>query len=857
MSAFNEVVNWAKSLPKWQQSIVKGVLDGNMFDSVMIEKIAEWAIDDSELDNDMLDGFSDVDLSVEATRLISICELSNINNLQDGSNLEFSGSGLTVVYGQNGAGKSGYSRIIKKCCRSRDKDAEILGNVHSKTEKEQSAKIKYQVADEVVEYEWNRNSIPPADLQMIHVFDRSSGEVFLSKDADIQYKPSGMDLLDRLAEILPKVASVLQAKIEALTITDLSQIFQDYTDTDVYALISKLEKADAETKYNELSKLSEEELVEIDSLRRSIPLKEASSPVREREKLKRKDDSLRRVRDYILILHGALTNEKIEEANSKVDALCGAKKNAEKAKGLTFDSDKFLAGTGNEAWKVMWLAADRFAKEYAYVDSEYPSIGSKCVLCQQLIGDESASFMDQFGRYINDESQKILLKSQKALTDFIQQVKQRLKSPEDEMALFKTIEDSYPDIFCSLSVSVPAIKDTIADIISSVESLLNITQNDLALQKSTLLISEMDKIIQENKLVLEEQLNDEEYKKEIQADKLRQRSLSARKVLKQHEKIILDNINSFPLRKKLESVKSKCNTRVISNKTSELSNKYIIDSLSKCFNNELKQITGSRVEAVLLPSRTVQGVPHSKIVLQPRGGQPYNGKISEVLSEGEFRGVSLAGFFAELSMTDNTSAIVFDDPVSSLDHINAGRIADRIVEEVKKRQVIVFTHDILFVSYLMDKVDEKSISYITVESISQAGIVSEGLPFDKLSVSKRLKYLRGMLNSEIGPAYRKNNTEEYKQKAGVFYKLLRISWERAVEEILFGDAVKRYSREVNTRRLKGAKFSTENVDIINKNMTLCSGFLLHDPASGEEINFGKPEDLEAHLKELDDFAKSK
>lgn len=40
------------------------------------------------------------------------------------------------------------------------------------------------------------------------------------------------------------------------------------------------------------------------------------------------------------------------------------------------------------------------------------------------------------------------------------------------------------------------------------------------------------------------------------------------------------------------------------------------------------------------------------------------------MSEEEQRGVALAGFFAELSITPTTSAIVFDDPVTSLDHLN-------------------------------------------------------------------------------------------------------------------------------------------------------------------------------------------
>ena len=42
------------------------------------------------------------------------------------------------------------------------------------------------------------------------------------------------------------------------------------------------------------------------------------------------------------------------------------------------------------------------------------------------------------------------------------------------------------------------------------------------------------------------------------------------------------------------------------------------------------------------------------------------------------------------------SAIVFDDPVLSLDHRWRKRVAKRLVEETKNRQVIVLTHDLVF-----------------------------------------------------------------------------------------------------------------------------------------------------------------
>jgi energy-coupling factor transporter ATP-binding protein EcfA2 len=204
---------------------------------VRISEIADISLDDSELTDDILDGLVHNAPENQEVRLVSVCELDNINNLKDGSNLDFKSVGITVIYGHNGAGKSGYSRIIKKCCRSRDKEAEILRNIHNPSNNNQSAKIKYEVCNTAEEHIWSNHSVSPTELQMVHVFDRTSGEVFLSKDADIQYKPSGMDILDRLAEVLPKISAELQTRSNNLQISELTHIFQnEYAETEAIAL---------------------------------------------------------------------------------------------------------------------------------------------------------------------------------------------------------------------------------------------------------------------------------------------------------------------------------------------------------------------------------------------------------------------------------------------------------------------------------------------------------------------------------------------------------------------------------------------------------------------------------------------
>ena len=54
---------------------------------------------------------------------------------------------------------------------------------------------------------------------------------------------------------------------------------------------------------------------------------------------------------------------------------------------------------------------------------------------------------------------------------------------------------------------------------------------------------------------------------------------------------------------------------------------------------------------------------------------------------------------------------IFDDPVTSMDHVRKESIAQRLVTEADRRQVVVFTHDIMFTNYLATAAEEKGVAF--------------------------------------------------------------------------------------------------------------------------------------------------
>jgi hypothetical protein len=211
--------------------------------------------------------------------------------------------------------------------------------------------------------------------------------------------------------------------------------------------------------------------------------------------------------------------------------------------------------------------------------------------------------------------------------------------------------------------------------------------------------------------------------------------------------------------------------------------------------------------------------------------------------------VALAGFLAELETTNNASGIILDDPVSSLDHHYRLRVARLLIEAARRRQVVILTHDIVFL-LMLTKYARLAMISLTERSLQRGGprhgLLVEGPPWIAMSVSKRL----GMLRSELqtaGAILRQGDRAEW------IYKRLRQTWERAVEEVLLYRVLVRFGDAVETQRLKVlTDIKDTDVQTVESEMTYCSSFV-HDEAGAVNAGIPDPVVVEADIKRLDDW----
>ena len=203
INVLNEILSWSLDRPPWQRDALRRLITRGELDES----------DNGELSNlcksrhGLADRTKPVPLDAshlpqpdDRKKPVSLKSLTHhigVNALAQDQTIEF-GPHLTVVYGANAAGKSGYTRILKRACRARGAE-EVLGNVVSGAiPGRPSASINLIADNEPCDHLWDDNQPPNPHLSRVSVFDHHCASVYVAERTDVAFRPMGLDLFDKL-----------------------------------------------------------------------------------------------------------------------------------------------------------------------------------------------------------------------------------------------------------------------------------------------------------------------------------------------------------------------------------------------------------------------------------------------------------------------------------------------------------------------------------------------------------------------------------------------------------------------------------------------------------------------------------
>ncbi len=791
-----ELVEWAADRPAWQQDALRRLATQNDLDEEDIDELLQVAKGIEEGRPITLNDIKDPAAMTDTVILKGIKNAQDVNALADDQVLSFCKSGLTIIYGDNGSGKSGYARILKKACRSRSpKHDEVLPNVYKQNPGIPRAELDYLVNGNACSAQWQHHEVTNPALSAISVFDSATANIHINEANDVAYMPFPMQLLSKLGNnACSSLKGRLNDEVKALENETPATIKNPKcsSNTEVGKTISALNGSTDKDAVELLCVLSEDELTSLEQLKTDL----AADPEKTVNRLRRQKSMIEANVFLIQGIRGAVSNEKIENLHQLQNDYA-VKRDAATAAAQDLFKKEPLPDIGSEIWKELWEAAREYSEQSAYPDNAFPVTEGndpRCVLCHQELSDEAAGRLTRFEGFVKDDT-KAKESEAKVKRDHV----------ISELRATDIPARNIPHIIDALRAEVgdEDLLQTLRKIIIQAKLRVRLLTDDPSTdldkfpQIETFPAAEVNRFTQSltQRIVALESEKDSDQRKRL-AQELR--GLQDREWLGIVKEDVLAEVDRRGKIEHLKAVLKDTNPSQITAKSTEISERLVTNALRDKFASEIDKLKVSKLRVELQQGKTSYGVPHFKVSLIANP----DASVGMVLSEGEQRCIALAAFLAEQATTQSRAALVFDDPVSSLDHNHREAVAERLVGEAKERQVIVFTHHIGFLFWLKEACTAQGVqvSYRCVSRGSgKAGFCHQNPPANAQPVEDVIEGIQKRLDNEK-IHHERGNQEQWHLTVRSIKDQLRDTWERSVEKTL-SPVVWRFGNKINTKGL--------------------------------------------------------
>lgn len=856
MTILAEIQKWSEGLPAWQRHAIAVLYErptptgADLDDIYALLKASKGIADPKNRQARVLTPEQVAAPHVEAgaVQLTAIRDLRGVNALAAGKTLPISPAGLTVIYGDNGAGKSGYSRVLKQACRARDQSEKIHGNVYLPKAKREvpSAKFDALVGGTAAEYAWAEGVAAPVELSSIAIFDSACARAYVDNHGDFAYAPYGLDILAGLAQVCVALKERAAKEQQACQPNLLPFQRLAQSPTEAGRLVAGLSARTSKQDVDRLAEMTQAEAERTDLLAKTLA---ETDPKKRAAELRARASRVESLANRAAKMEEALSDKKAFALRDLIEK-SGAAKAVAEAAAKKFQALGTLEGTFGEPWGAMFKAARDFCAVSPPV-CDFPHLGAedRCPLCQNALGEDGSARLAAFDDFIKGAAARLAAAARAAAEGAFRDARDVPIDLVFDEALRHDLGD-LPGLVQACSDLQPAAAARRDAIIKAATPNAGQPWDALpALSDSpTADLQTLAGHLRQQAVTLEESMDVKE-RAEMEKEHA---ELRARQELFALKDAALHAIHAFGLAATLGQCVTATATTAISRKSTDLTSTMASQEVADALTAELRTLGVQDIKVAMRPS-SARAKTTFKLVLETDGG----GSPADVLSEGEQRAIALASFLAEVRLGKGSGGIVFDDPVSSLDHVRRERVARRLALEAQERQVVVFTHDIFFLSTLMADaaVAGMAPTALTLTKTSEGfGVADASLPFAGSATKDRVGLLRNkQVNCE---RLRKANDPSYNLHARDFYSDLRMAWERGVEEVLFNKVVQRFQRGVSTLGLGKVSVAPDDVAPVTAGMTKCSNYTGHDGAPEANIPIPEPADMTSDLNDLENWRKA-
>lgn len=789
--------------------------------------------------------------------LNSLGPVTNLGRLAPGQKLSFALNGITLIYGDNGSGKSGYCRITKKICRSLTAD-DLLGNVFEPGQKAPAeVVIRYQPdgAAQVTEEKWIDGTPPPAPIANISVFDSRNARLFVDQNNEIGFLPAAISLLERHAAFRSEMDSAFDGERKALDKQIKTPLPAGFTPGGkAAAAIAKLAPKEKDLPTEDVLKAlgdwTDEKQTELKLLETEL----AQDPTLLAARAVRAEAVLKSYVEIVASIDAGLGEEALASIASKAQAVSAAITAANFAANQAFNAEP-LAAVGQDPWRQMYDFATAYVASIGKGDDLPSAEGDPCALCQQPLSAEGSDRMGRFRDFVAGEAAKATEVARTLLAAVVALVDDLAIPPKNTVdqsfAEYRTMGQDRADLADKIADYLETARSRKAAVLDAANKNVFDTVPALAATPKPLFDKDIERLAAEAATFKEQAAQHSQSPEKV----ARVSELKDCERFKNSLPTILARRTDLARHVQLGECCKLVTNAQLSSAITAIRRNLVTEGLESRIQNEIAALDLGHIPFAVA-DRSKDG--HSLFSVNLKA--PVSVANDKVLSEGEQRALGLACFLAEVDADTARNGLVIDDPVSSLDHLRIRRVALRLVDEAGKgRQVIIFTHNLLFYNEVAEAAAAANPPVplarrvITKSHADGFGLISESAePWTAQKVSARVNVLRERRKG-IEAAHKDFNTDAYRSVAKDFYTDLRETWERLVEELLLGQVAERFTSEVQTLRLKGVTVEDEDYRTVYFAMKRVSERSGHDTAAAKQVPIPTPADMTVDLDAIDSY----
>ena len=842
----DEIKSFIQNQKYWGRLLCEKIISGNEITNADFNKVYSYLLeelhlkDKSEHPDLPTFTFNDNNQSYKKDLLLTkVTKVKGVNALAEDQTIEFSPK-LTIIYGINGSGKSGYSRLMKKTFFSRSVET-ILPNIYDQTSNQEPAGIwglKSEGKDILLEYPSDKNNYL---FRQFAVFDNKVTQ-HIGNSNGFEFRPSGLNFFSEYTSAVSKISERLSQEIKK---RNSENIFADYFqgESEIKNIIKSITHRTDINHIKQQAEYNENDILEKENVSKEYNLSVAENYNKEKEiaRLERLKKLLSIAKNSIVQNNNLFSADSLLNINQSIKDSNSKEKRA-RQEGIENFSTTDVIGSGSPEWQKFIDAAFEFASLQTQDKTEYPQNGDNCLFCHQPLTNEAQELINNYWAYINSIAEELAQKS-KALLNKYQSSYENLKFEFFPLGseLIIWLKENYTEILIKVQESIDHQNELRIKIIGALKEKQETDGIPVQIDSSPIeeIIIEMEGKI---KMIASDELN----------NKINR--LLSRKLTLEHKEILGIHVNNIERYiSDLKWVYTANNfswialKRNITETEKRLSEKYFNKAYVEMFNkacNDLKGNFGISVE-----TKAIGGRSQRQLLL--KGKSPM-----VILSEGEQTVIALADFIAEMQFSDINRGLIFDDPVTSLDDERKALIAKYLSLGANERQIIIFTHDLVFVSLLINYCSSEKIDFQChwiERNKDNSGFIwlnnTPSLEKDYRTSGKAQNYVKLASNRDIGPQDRERHISEG-------FAALRTSYEAIVVFDLFKGVVQRFNDRVSIDSLSSVRFNDSLKDEIIDSFHICCRFMTGHSHS-IKYAYVKPDiqDLNNEIKRFDELKK--